>query len=50
MLAVLQEASDHRKKTVKKKIRMMKLLVLTWYLLAMLTLTLTSAFAFIDCF
>ena len=47
---VLQQASDCRKKTGKKNFGMMQFLPLTWYLLVRLTLTLTLAFAFIDCF
>ena len=50
MVEVLQQASDHRKKAGKKTIGMMKFLALTLYLLATLTLTLISAFAFIDSF
>ena len=50
MVKVLQQASDHRKKAEKKTIGMMKFLALTLYLLARLTLTLISAFAFIDSF
>ena len=46
---VLQQASDRRKKAGNEKIGMMKGLALTLYLLARLTLTLTSVLAFIDC-
>ena len=50
MIELLQQASDHRKKAGKKKIGMMKFLALNLYLLARLTVTLTSAFAFINSF
>ena len=49
MIELLQQASDHRKKAGKKKIGMMKFLALNLYL-PRLTVTLTSAFAFINSF
>ena len=47
---MLQQASYRRKRAGKQKIGMMKFLALTLYLLAAITLTLTSFFATNDCF
>ena len=50
IVEVLQQASYRRKRTGKLKIRMRKLLVLTLYLLARITLTLISSSTIIGCF
>ena len=47
---MLQQASYRRKRAGKQKIGMMKFLALTLYLLAAITLTLTSFSAINDCF
>ena len=47
---MLQQANYHRKRTGKLKIGMMKLLALTLYLLARITLTFISSSAIIGCF
>ena len=50
IVEVLQKTSYRRKRTGKLKIGIMKLLALTLYLLARITLTLISSSAFIGCF
>ena len=50
IVEVLQKTSYRRKRTGKLKIGIMKLLALTLYLLARITLTLISSSAIIGCF
>ena len=50
IVKVLQKANHRRNGTRKLKIRVIKFLALTLYLLAIITLTLISSSAFIDCF
>ena len=46
----LQQANHRRNRTIKLKIRVIKFLALTLYLLAIITLFLISSSAFTDCF